>query len=242
MSNEPDRQISDGAGPRVAAILVAAGRGTRMGADLPKQYLEVGGRSILRRTVDRFLAVGRISRVIVVIHPEDDDAYGQAVGDIQNPKLGQPVAGGDSRAASVAAGLEALVSDKPEIVLIHDAARPFCPVRVIDDVIAGCLDADGAFAALPVVDALWSVDGDLAQRAVSRDGLWRAQTPQGFRFEKILAAHRADTAKASADDVAVARHAGLTVRVVPGDAINFKITTAADLDRARRVFASDGDE
>lgn len=218
----------------VAALVVAAGRGTRMGRDLPKQYLGVAGRPILRHTIERFLAHPGISSVSVVIHPEDRALYDAATDGVTATRLTAPVHGADSRAGSVRNGLESLGSAVTH-VLIHDAARAFCPAPVIDRVIDALGDRDGAFAALPVVDALWRADAGLATDAVARDQLWRAQTPQGFKLSAIRAAHRACTDPGAADDVAVARGHGLSVAIVEGDEDNFKITTPADLIRAEQL-------
>jgi len=216
-----------------AGLIVAAGRGTRLGEAVPKQYLAFGGRSVLARAVEALLAHPAVEAVQVVIHPDDHARYEAAVAG-GDPRLRPPVAGAETRAGSVRAGLEALASAGPERVLIHDAARPFVTPAVIDAVLAALDAVPAAFPALPVVDALWRAEGAEALAPVPREGLWRAQTPQGFRFADILAAHRAHAGEA-ADDVAVARAAGLAVRVVPGDESNFKITTAADLERARAV-------
>jgi 2-C-methyl-D-erythritol 4-phosphate cytidylyltransferase/2-C-methyl-D-erythritol 2,4-cyclodiphosphate synthase len=217
---------------QTAALIVAAGRGTRLGEPVPKQYLDLGGRSVLARAVDALSAHPAVTAVKVVIRPEDRARYRAAVAGCRG--LLPPVEGAATRAGSVRAGLEALAPAAPERVLIHDAARPFLAPAVIDAVLAALDTGPAAFPALPVVDALWRASGDEATEPVPRDGLWRAQTPQGFRFADILAAHRAHGGEA-ADDVAVARAAGLAVRVVPGDEANFKITTAADLERAREL-------
>ncbi|MBF9030271.1 2-C-methyl-D-erythritol 4-phosphate cytidylyltransferase [Rhodobacterales bacterium HKCCE3408] len=216
-------------------MIVAAGRGHRLGAEMPKQYLPLGDRCVLRRTIEAFLATDIDGPVLCVIHPDDRTLYDEAVAGLGDPRLVAPVSGGANRAASVRAGLEALAERQPAKVLIHDAARPFISVNVISAVRTALDTADGAFAALPVVDALWRAEDGLAIDPVPRAGLWRAQTPQGFRFEAILSAHRASDAEA-ADDVAVARAAGLTVQVVPGDEANFKITSAADLERGRALL------
>jgi 2-C-methyl-D-erythritol 4-phosphate cytidylyltransferase / 2-C-methyl-D-erythritol 2,4-cyclodiphosphate synthase len=152
-------------------------------------------------------------------------------------RVAPPVAGGATRGASVLAGLEALAEEAPDLVLIHDAARPLVEPGTVAGVVAALAEAPGAFPVLPVVDALWSGAGTGVDAPVPREGLWRAQTPQGFRFAAILAAHRAHGAHGggeAADDVAVARAAGLSVLRVPGSERNFKITTAEDLERARR--------
>ena len=220
----------------VAALIVAAGRGTRAGGGLPKQYRDLGGATPLRLSVEAFLSLPEIASVTVVIHPDDRVLHDAALAGVDDPRLTDPTNGSDTRARSVRAGLEKLGARAPDKVLIHDAARPFVPQDVIRAVIAALDDVPGACAALPVVDALWSSDGDLAGASVPRDGLWRAQTPQGFRFEAILAAHRAHDGT-GADDVAVARAAGLAVRFVPGSERSYKITTAEDLARARSDYA-----
>jgi 2-C-methyl-D-erythritol 4-phosphate cytidylyltransferase / 2-C-methyl-D-erythritol 2,4-cyclodiphosphate synthase len=219
---------------RVAGLIVAAGRGTRLGTALPKQYQALGRETVLARAVAAVLAHPEVGRVIVAIHPGDGARYAAASAGLDDPRLGPPVPGGETRSASVLAGLEALAAWAPERVLIHDAARPFLGRGVIDRVLAALAEAEGACPALPVVDALWASADGAAAAPVPRDGLMRAQTPQGFRYAAILAAHRAHRGEA-ADDVAVARAAGLTVRLVPGEERAFKITTAEDLARARAM-------
>lgn len=219
-----------------AALIVAAGRGSRMGTERPKQYLDLAGKPVLRHTVEAFLG-SNIDTVQVIIHPSDLSLYDAAVTGLNDPRIRPPVSGGDTRAASVKAGLEALAPSAPERVLIHDAARPFCAPELIASVIRALNNAPGAFAALRVVDALWKATRDQAKHPVSREDMWRAQTPQGFHFEAILDAHRTLQTDA-ADDVAVAIEAGLEVRIVEGSEENFKITTPADLQRAERLIQS----
>ena len=217
----------------IAVVIVAAGRGSRMGGPVPKQYLTLGGIPILRRTLSLFLDDARIGCVRTVIHPDDDTLYREAVAGIDSAKLRTPVGGGDTRAASVHRGLQSLADEVPDLVLVHDAARPFTPRHVIDGVIDALDEGPGACAALRVVDALWRAQDDAAEAPVPRDGLWRAQTPQGFRFDALLAAHEQHDGT-GADDVAVAREAGMAVRFVEGCESNFKITTQADLARAEQ--------
>ena len=218
-----------------AALIVAAGRGSRMAAETPKQYLTLGAHTVLHHTVTAFLASDQIDIVQVVIHPNDADLYATATAQIVDQRLQPPVHGGASRSASVRLGLEALSDDAPHSVLIHDAARPFCSADLIARVIAALADTDGAFAALPVVDALWATQDGRATTPVPRDALWRAQTPQAFRYDAILRAHQA-LREDMADDVAVARKAGLSVGVVEGAEDNFKITHPDDLARAEAVL------
>lgn len=217
----------------IAVIIVAAGRGRRLGGEIPKQYLSLGDSCSIRRSMDTFLALPEVTAILPVIHPDDLTLYRDAVDGLHSTRLLSPVMGGDTRARSVHNGLDRLEAEAPDLVLIHDAARPFTPRSVIRGVIAALSKNDGACAALPVVDALWRGDANAAITPVARDGLWRAQTPQGFHFAKILAAHRSHDGS-GADDVAVAREAGMGVTLVLGSEYNYKITTTADLDRARQ--------
>lgn len=221
---------------RAAALIVAAGRGTRFGGDVPKQYVSVAGVCAFRRSVERFLSQHEIAVVQPVIHMDDERMYTDAMAEVTDPRLRPAVTGGVTRALSVLEGLQALAAEPPDCVLIHDAARPFVSDQIIGDVLAALQRVEGAFAALPVVDALWRVDEKTALEPVARDGLWRAQTPQGFHFAPLLAAHQAGTGDA-ADDVEIACAAGMTVEVVRGASENFKITTPEDLARAEQIAA-----
>lgn len=219
-----------------AALIVAAGRGSRAGGGLPKQYRLVGGEPVLRRTIRAMLASERINLVRVVIHPEDAALYENAAPD--DPRLGPPIHGGTERALSVRLGLEAMADDAPERVLIHDAARPFVTPDVIDAVADALDERPGAMAAIPVVDALRREDGDLCGEPLDRAGVWRAQTPQGFHFAAILAAHQANSDPLAADDAELARASGLAVKLVTSSTENFKITTTDDFTRAERLLAA----
>ena len=165
-----------------------------------------------------------------MIHPDDGSLCAEALRGSRHRGCFRRSSA--ARTAAVRSGLEALAPHRPDRVLIHDAARPFASTTLVSAVL-DALDSHAAvLPAIPVVDALWHGADGLARTPASRDGLWRAQTPQGFRFADILAAHRARSGDAL-DDAAVARAAGLEVAFVQGDEDNFKITTAADLDRAR---------
>jgi len=223
------------------ALLVAAGRGSRLGPGTPKQYRRLAGEPILRRAAAVFLAHPGIDGVRVVIHADDGEAYREAVGDL--PLLA-PVPGGATRQDSVRLGLESLEAEAPDRVLIHDAARPFVAAAVLDQVIGALDEWDGAIPALPVVDTLkreaTPTKGGrppASAGTVERAGLWRAQTPQGFRYGPILAAHRAMVGRALTDDAAVAEAAGLQVAMVAGDEDNLKVTTEDDLRRGERLLA-----
>ncbi len=211
------------------AVIVAAGRGQRYGAPLPKQYLTLAGRSLLHHSAAAFAGHPAVDGVRVVIHPDDRALYDHAVAGLE---LLEPVAGGESRQDSVRLGLISLEQMSPDKVLIHDAARP----AVGSDLIARVLDAlDGAAGAIPalaVSDTLKRADGDgRIAETVERAGLWRAQTPQGFRFGDILDAHRAAAGRALTDDAAVAEAAGLAVSLVEGSEDNLKVTGDGDLSR-----------
>lgn len=220
----------------VAVVIVGAGRGRRLGGEVPKQYLPLAGPCALRRCVETFLAVPEVSTVVPVIHPADAELCREALHGVDASRLMPPVHGAETRTLSVRRGLEALVPYAPDDVLIHDAARPFVSPSLIGgviDALRGPDGGEGACAGLPVVDTIWRAGAGEGARPelVPRDGLWRAQTPQGFGFAAILAAHRSHTEEAT-DDVAVAVAAGLRVRFVPGSERNYKVTTAADLERA----------
>ncbi|MBB4284707.1 bifunctional 2-C-methyl-D-erythritol 4-phosphate cytidylyltransferase/2-C-methyl-D-erythritol 2,4-cyclodiphosphate synthase [Roseospira goensis] len=226
-------------GPKRVALIVAAGRGYRLGGGLPKQYLTLGGRPILRHCLATFAAHPDVSAIRVVIHPDDRPLYEQAARGLD---LLEPVPGGAERQDSVRLGLESLAELAPDQVLIHDAARPFVTVGVIDRVIAALDHHAGAIPAVAQADTLKRADADgRITGTVDRAGLWRAQTPQGFRFEAIRAAHRAAAGQALTDDAAVLEAAGGTVVLVPGAEDNGKVTTADDLRRAEARFRGAGE-
>jgi 2-C-methyl-D-erythritol 4-phosphate cytidylyltransferase/2-C-methyl-D-erythritol 2,4-cyclodiphosphate synthase len=216
--------------PACIALIVAAGRGTRLGGPVPKQYRDLGGVPVLRRTLELFASHPRIDAIRVVTGADDAAHYNAATAGLA---LLPPVAGGATRQASVLNGLESLEAQKPNSVLIHDAARPFATADLIDRLIAALDRTQGAIAAVPVVDTLWRAADGNVETLVPRDGLWRAQTPQAFRYADILAAHRKAAGQALTDDAAVLRAAGGSVGVVEAAENNFKITTEADLARAQ---------
>jgi len=216
------------------ALVLAAGKGTRLPGAVPKQYRDLGGEPVLRHTLRAFADHARIDAVRVVYDPADAALYTRAT---QGLALLEPVAGGAERQDSVRRGLESLERFKPKRVLIHDGARPFASADLIDRMIAALDEAPAAIAAIPVTDTLWREDEGTADTLVPRGGMWRAQTPQAFRYADILAAHRAAEGSALTDDAAVARHAGMKVSLVMASEGNFKITTEEDLARAVREMA-----
>ncbi len=218
---------------RIAILIVAAGKGERAGRAGPKQYEPLGGRPMLRRTADAFSGWP----LRVVIGPGQEALYRAAMG----PDAPPPIIGGARRHDSVRLGLEALADDAPDFVLIHDAARPLVSRAVIERTIAALeTGAAGAVPMLAVADTLRRKDG-AAWVTVPRDGLQRAQTPQGFRFADILKAHRDHAHADATDDVAIAELAGLAVDAVLGEESNLKVTTEKDFALAERLLDfSDG--
>src|SRR5215467_4396880 len=214
------------------ALVVAAGRGTRLGGERPKQYRTLGGQALLRHSVERLAGHPRVDQVRVVYHPADQALYDDAVAGLD---LLPPVAGGAAHQDSARLGLESLESLAPTRVLIHDAARPFIEDIVIHRVLDALDQAPGAIPALPVADTVKRGANGLVTGTLDRTGLWRVQTPQGFDYPKILAAHRAVVGMELTDDAAVAERAGLNVRLVEGAESNFKVTTTDDFARAEKL-------
>lgn len=216
------------------ALVVGAGRGQRFGGGVPKQYGDLGGKPLIWRTLEAFADHPQVSAVRAVIHPDDRDLYDAAVAGEPKLELLEPVYGGATRQQSVRLGLESLAGQEPDLVLIHDAARPFVSNAIIERVIEALSRSKGAIAALPVHDTLKSSDNGFIKSTVERTGLWRAQTPQGFHFQDILAAHTNAPDAELTDDAAVAQIAGLAVELVQGSVENVKITTRDDLKMAER--------
>jgi len=222
--------------PTAAALIVAGGRGLRAGGGLPKQYRDLAGIPVIARTIAAFDAHPALAVVIVVRHADDAVLFAASRPATRLPLI--ETVGGATRDASVRAGLAAIPGGI-DTVLIHDAARPLVSAAVIDGVLAALETRDGAAPALPVTDALWR-GAETVTGTQSRDGLWRAQTPQGFRLDAIRAAHAAHRGSA-ADDVEVARAHGLDVAITQGDEANLKLTTEADFTRALRLMETDMD-
>jgi 2-C-methyl-D-erythritol 4-phosphate cytidylyltransferase/2-C-methyl-D-erythritol 2,4-cyclodiphosphate synthase len=223
--------------PRVGVIVVAAGSGTRLGAGQPKAFVGIDGSSILRHALEGVFAAPLAQVVIVAPVGREGDALSEALATAgERRDLVSVVAGGDTRQASVAAGLAALWADV-EVVLVHDAARALTPPEVFERVIAA-IDggAAGAIPVLPVIDTIKRVTGDEVVAAVDRAELAAAQTPQGFGRDVLDAAYDA-AVEDFTDDAALVAEAGHAVAAVPGHPLAFKITTAADLDRARHLIA-----
>ena len=217
---------------RVAALLMAAGRGERLGGPEPKQFLPLLGRPVMRHAAEALLRDGLVDAIQPVC-AEAERARVDAL--LQGLPALPAITGGATRQESGRAGLEALESRAPDIVLVHDAARPFVPAGTVAALLAALAEADGAIPAQPVADTLKSAEAGTIRRTVPRDGLFRAQTPQGFRFPLLLALHRAAPAGAT-DDAFLLEAAGHDVRLVPGSEGNVKITLPGDLERMEALM------
>ncbi|MBZ9677558.1 bifunctional 2-C-methyl-D-erythritol 4-phosphate cytidylyltransferase/2-C-methyl-D-erythritol 2,4-cyclodiphosphate synthase [Mesorhizobium sp. ES1-1] len=226
---------ASGRGGKVAVLIVAAGRGARAGqANGPKQYQHIGGLAVIAHTLEIFLAHPQTGEVVVAIHADDRDLFRQAAG--ANVERVTAIDGGATRQASVRLGLLALRSQAPGQVLIHDAVRPFVDAELIDRTIAAIGEREGALPALPVADTLKrEAASGLVGETVPRDGLHAAQTPQGFPFWPILAAHEKAHHLGKmdfTDDASIAEWADIPVRIVPGSPDNVKLTWARDIAMA----------
>lgn len=222
---------------RIAVIIVAAGRGHRFGGEMPKQYLEVHQQPLVRHAVRAFLDHPAIDLVLPVIHPDDAEILANALDGLNYL---EPVAGGAARQDSVRNGLEALASSAPDYVLVHDAARPMVAPALIDRVLEALKDTPGVIPGIAVVDTLKRADdAGIITDTVSRDGLWRAQTPQGFKYADLLAAHRSVIGQELTDDAAVMEASGHRIAVVLGDENNIKVTTPDDLTRMEEIMSDD---
>lgn len=224
------------------AVIVAAGRGERAGrAEGPKQFRSIGGRPVIARTLDVFLAHPAMARVVLVIHPDDSELLEEACGAL--PDHVSVVSGGATRQESVLAGLRSLAGQGLNKVLIHDGVRPFIDTALIDRVLRDTSDTEASLPSLPVSDTLKreAADGTVFE-TVLRTGLHSAQTPQGFPFAAILAAHETAFAEKRlnfTDDAAVAEWCGLAVRLTRGSPDNVKLTWARDIEVANQRMSAD---
>jgi 2-C-methyl-D-erythritol 4-phosphate cytidylyltransferase / 2-C-methyl-D-erythritol 2,4-cyclodiphosphate synthase len=215
------------------ALILAGGRGIRAGGGMPKQYRTIAGVPMMRLALEAFAGHPAVGAVRAVIHPDDRDLYAAAAAGLDLP---EPAFGGETRQESSLNGLKSIENYQADNVLIQDAARPFTDAGTIDRVIAALADAPAAVAAVPVIDTIKRADSaDRVAGTVDRAGLWRAQTPQGFRYGAIMNAHRAAPPGSVTDDAAVAEQAGLEVALVMGHEDNIKVTTEADFARAEQI-------
>lgn len=211
------------------ALIVAAGSGERFGGGLPKPYAMLGGKPVLRHTVEAFLTHPKVDGVRVVISRPYHLTYKKIVSDLT---LFPPLMGGARRQDSVRLGLESLTHRRPTNVLIHDAARPLVSHALIDRVLAGLEDADAVLPAAPVSDTIRRRKPDGSLEMLDRASLIAAQTPQGFRYDKILTAHQKHRHQNATDDIALAEWDRLQVVIVDGDPANLKITYPSDIAAA----------
>jgi 2-C-methyl-D-erythritol 4-phosphate cytidylyltransferase / 2-C-methyl-D-erythritol 2,4-cyclodiphosphate synthase len=221
-----------------AAIIVGAGRGRRMGGPIPKQYRNLDNIPIIRHTLLAFLRHPEVSQVQTVIHPADLDLYEEATAGLSLPP---PVIGGNTRQESVRFGLESVAAQPPDKVIIHDAVRPFVEQETISAVIAALDNVPAVVTGLSVPDTLKRCVNGIIEETIDRTNTWRAQTPQGFHFEKILKAHeeihyRDPIHVDLTDDSLVIEKYGLKVAIIEGSEDNFKITTERDLQRAELIL------
>ncbi len=220
----------------VVAVIVAGGSGLRAGGGIPKQYQLIGGKPVIWWTLRAFAEHPGIAQVQPVIGQGHEEMFANA---IKGLGVEPPVTGGATRQESCWAGLEALAGHRLDGVLIHDGARPFVSTELISQVIASLERHDAVVPGLPVAETLKLAPGGIVQKTVDRNGMWMAQTPQGFKFEAILAAHRAAHNSGMnnlTDDAAVAERAGIDIAMVPGLSENRKLTTAEDIERADRTM------
>jgi 2-C-methyl-D-erythritol 4-phosphate cytidylyltransferase/2-C-methyl-D-erythritol 2,4-cyclodiphosphate synthase len=223
---------------RTAALIVAGGSGSRVGG-LPKQYRPVAGVPMLRRSIETFLACPTITSAQVVIGGDHAASYARAIAGLL---LSEAVIGGGTRQESVRRGLEALSNDPPDFILIHDAARPLVTATLIETVAAALKSgAEAVLPLLPVPDSLRRMQDGHVGSSLPREGICRAQTPQGFVFRAIQEAHERFAGSNATDDISLAELAGLEIVGVAGEEINFKITTAQDFDMAERLLAGNTD-
>ena len=218
--------------------MVGAGRGQRMGGPIPKQYRHLDGIPVIRHTLLAFLRHPGIDHVQAVIHPSDLALYQEATDGLSIP---DPVIGGSTRQESVRFGLESLAAQNPDKVIIHDAVRPFVEQETISNVIAALDDVPAVITGLPVPDTLKRCRSGVVDATVDRANVWRAQTPQGFHYDKIRRAHeevhyRDPTHAELTDDSLVIESAGMKVTLIEGTDDNFKITTERDLTRAELII------
>lgn len=213
---------------KISAILVAGGTGSRFGGPTPKQVLHIAGKPVMRHAAEALLAH------VDVLQPVGDPAIiGPALAGLPHLPI---VPGGAERQDSVRAGLEALAAHAPDIVLVHDAARPIIPPGTIQALLTALQTHDGAIPAVPVSDTLKRGQNGIIAATVPRQNLFRAQTPQAFKFSRLLGLHRNAPQGAATDDAALFEQAGLTVALTPGAEQNIKLTYAEDLSRVQNIL------
>ncbi len=210
---------------KIAVVIVAAGKGSRFGSSIPKQYSQLGTKPLIRHSIDTFLEMG-IKDIIVVIHPDHYEYYEKALSDLN---LHEPALGGATRGESTLAGLKGLRDVNPDFVLVHDAARPFVDVPLVRRVINGLETSQGVIPAIEVTDTVKLVANSKILQTLPRESLWRAQTPQGFDYKTILNCFDQITDYSFTDEASLLELCNVPVTVVPGSDENVKITFSSDL-------------
>lgn len=223
---------------KVSAIIPAAGRGLRMGSDIPKQFLLLDGKPILHHTVSVLDHCSAIDEIVLVVPENEIEAVQTRIAD-SHPKVTRVVAGGKERQDSVGNGLRSLDSDT-DIVVVHDGVRPFVSPELIRETIEAARDFGAAIVAIPVSDTLKKVSEDgRVERTVDRQGLWRVQTPQTFQYPLLKQAF--DKARSDGfygtDEGALVEYLGKEVKVIPGSELNIKITNSKDLILGETIAA-----
>lgn len=224
---------------KILVLIVAAGKGVRAGGEVPKQYVSLAGRLVLTRTIDAFMDHPLVTGIATVISPGDIDYYQSATAEF-GEKLLAPIDGGKTRQESVYNGLKGINQHQPDLVLIHDAARPYVDRHLVDRLIEGLTDHDAVLPVIPVSDTIKQVTGGIVEKTVERDHLFGAQTPQGFKYPLILDLHKQaenDKTTSFTDDASIAEAAGLDVYCVEGSIDNQKLTTRRDMEMAELVLA-----
>ena len=213
------------------ALVVAAGRGERFGGDIPKQYINLNGITLLRRSLEVLISNHHIQNIKVVIHPDDIEFYNEAT---EGLNILDPVFGADQRQESVRLGLQSFKQINPHYVLIHDAVRPFLTNDTIDALLTSLETQQLAvIPGLPVKDSLKRAKNNRIITSVDRTDMWQAQTPQGFNYKAIMEAHKSMIGLNLTDDAAVAEKNGISVEVIEGSSVNFKVTTPRDFERGK---------
>ena len=216
-----------------ALLIVAAGRGSRLKSSVPKQYIEIAGMSILRRALEVFKDSFLFDHFQIVIHPDDEELFYKSVKDLENIHMNH---GGKSRQESVLLGLEAMREIDPEFIWIHDAARPFISQKILQDINDVLGEYGAVIPALPVIDTLKRSSGTAIEETIARKNLYRAQTPQAFRFKPLFMAHQRTKGQNLTDDASIAEAIKMKVEMIAGDENNFKITTTEDIEKAKKMI------
>jgi len=216
---------------KIIAIIVAAGRGSRVKSDIPKQYFSLKDKTILYHAILPFINHPRISNIICSIAPSDLDLYNDAISNLQ---ILEPVFGGVERQDSVRIALEKIKDLNPDYVLIHDGARPFITTKIIDDLIVKLQQEKAAIPAIAIADSVKKIENNKIIKTISRDNLFLAQTPQAFDYKLILDLHNKYKNQKFTDDASICEKEGIDVTIIDGNINNFKITTKEDYERAKK--------